>query len=208
MNQIIKYLIAFAIGFIVMFCIGTCSKAVIKPANIVKPETVKQNVINAEQISDKKVDSISKELSVVTKRLNIINAGKVLSDSRAAILQDSLSVLAARTPAENDYEAGNKQALISTIDNLKNENELRDSLWNATVSNYVYASDLKDSIISEKDNKYSMLRSSFDTAISQNRILLDYSGKLEKKIKKTKTINTVIKIATVIGAGLILKNNL
>ena len=93
----------------------------------------------------------------------------------------------------------------STIIVLVNNNSITDSVCNENIDNLNKQLVYKAIMLSKKDSLYMKLRQEFNKSIDSQYKLMDYTSKLEKKIKWNKANQIIWKSAAVLG-GLFIIN--
>ncbi len=199
--KILPYIITLAAGFIIaILFFKSCHKDPVAPV-IISPKELVKTVIQKEKENFVKIDSFLRIENSLRKSAESLKYSYADLQKRNVLLSIKADSLAQLVPVANDYEQGNKEALIRTIDILYENEIIKDSLCTAQVSTLENVVMVNKKIITGKDSLYANLRRSFDTAIDNNLKILDFTKFQKKEIRRRKVGAFVWKVAA-IGAGL------
>lgn len=204
-----SFLITLCIGVIIsFFFFKSCNKPAPSAPIITAPAVLVKNVVTEEKSTAIKVDSLQELLNLSVNKVYKLNLEQSNADRTIKMLREKISLIGNQEPTTStDFETS-KAELFAEIDKLNHANDHRDSLCDATVSTLQSSGIIKDSIIGLKDRLYNNLRINFDTAISNNQKLLNFSKLQNKQIQNGKAVGFIWKVAALAAGVFIAKQSL
>jgi len=189
-------------GFLLSFLLNDESYPAYKPQSSAK--VIQLNSGNKERILLKRIDSLNNHQLKLTSELNNTKTELSKSKRKNLFLQRQVyNLIDKEYTADTVERLANCDTLQQIVVELIENSNFKDSLYEASISNYEDQLKNKDSTIQEQINLYSATKNFLHQSLHEQQLLEVQNKQLQKQVKRQKIKGKIVTAGLLILSGVV-----